>query len=194
MKDIHMVVIGTSAGGVDALMKILPALKKPSKIAVVLVIHLPSDGKNLIPSIVGPHCQFRIKEAESGENIEKETIYVAPVNYHLCLEPNKTLSISSEPMVNFSRPSIDILFESAAFAYHKHTLGILLTGANEDGANGLKLIKEQNGMAIVQDPKTAEYSIMPEAALKKIKPDQVLDLVGIKNFLEELCQRDVYEN
>ena len=186
-RPIDMVVIGTSAGGVDALMKILPAFRKPSHLAVVVVIHLPPKGHNLIPSLLAPDCDFSIKEAESGEKIEKETIYIAPPNYHLCLEPNHTLSLSSESMVNFSRPSIDVMFESAAYAYLKKTLGILLTGANNDGARGLKTISDAGGITIVQDPKDSNHPVMPQAALDLFQPSFQMNLDDIKNLLNEIC-------
>jgi two-component system chemotaxis response regulator CheB len=189
-----MVVIGTSAGGIDALMKILPAFKAPSSLSVALVIHLHPQGENLIPSLMSPDCEFKIKEAESGEPIIGKTIYVAPVNYHLCLEPNHTLSLSSEPLLNFSRPSIDMLFESAAYAYHKHVLGILLTGANDDGARGLKCIQDTGGLTLIQNPESSEFPMMPKSALAMFKPNLILNLDQIAKFITELSLKDQNEN
>lgn len=185
-----MIVIGTSAGGVDALMRLLPSLRSPSNISVAVVIHLPSHGKNLIPSLVGPECKFKVKEAEPGESIEGETIYLAPPDYHLSIEPNFTLSLSSEPLVNFSRPSIDVLFDSAAYAYQQNLMGILLTGSNNDGARGLKSIHEQGGITIVQNPDKLDYPAMPRAALELINPDYILTLDEIASLLaDHLTQR-----
>lgn len=185
-RSIEMIVIGTSAGGVDALMKLLPCFKKPSSISAAIVIHLPSKGHNLIPNLVAPECDFSVTEAFAGGPIEKETIYIAPPDYHLCLEPNKTLSLSTEALVNFSRPSIDILFDSAAYAYQKNVLGILLTGSNHDGAQGLKTIQEQGGLTIVQDPHDLEFPAMPKAALDLIKPDYIMTLEEISNLISEI--------
>lgn len=187
MKDIEMVVIGTSSGGVEALMKILPHFKKPSPLAVALVIHLPADGKNLIPSLMKADCDFNIKEASSGETITPETIYVAPPDYHLSLEPNKTLSLSSEGSYNFSRPSIDILFDSAAYSYPRRTLGILLTGSNHDGSEGLKTIHEQGGFTIVQNPKGLDFPAMPQSALNLFTPNHVMTLDEISSFISKIC-------
>lgn len=185
-RQIEMIVIGTSAGGVDALMKLLPCFKKPSMVSAAIVIHLPSKGENLIPNLVGPECDFSVKEALPGQPIEKETIYIAPPDYHLCLEPNKTLSLSNEAPVNFSRPSIDILFDSAAYAYQKNVLGILLTGSNHDGAEGLKTIKEQGGLTIVQDPQDLEFPAMPKAALDLFCPDFVMTLEEISTLISTI--------
>lgn len=186
-KDIEMVVIGTSSGGVEALMKILPHFKRPSPLAVALVIHLPSDGKNLIPSLMKADCDFNVKEAIPGETITSETIYVAPPDYHLSLEPNKTLSLSSEGTCNFSRPSIDILFDSAAYSYPKKALGILLTGSNHDGAEGLRTIHEQGGVTVVQNPAGLEFPMMPQSALKLFKPNYVMTLDEISSLISNIC-------
>lgn len=188
-RSIDMIVIGTSAGGVDALMKLLPCFKKPSNLSAAIVIHLPSKGENLIPNLVAPECDFLVKEALSGETVERETIYIATPDYHLCLEPNKTLSLSNEPLVNFSRPSIDILFDSAAYAYQKNVLGILLTGSNHDGALGLKTIQEQGGLTLVQNPQGLEFPAMPKAALDLIRPDYVMTLDEISTLISAISSK-----
>lgn len=180
------VVIGTSAGGVEALGKIIPAFLTPSTLAAFIVIHLPAEGPNLIPDLFQESTRFRLKEAEPGEPIEAETIYVAPPDYHLNVESNHTVSLSTEEPVQFSRPSIDLLFESAALAFGCKTLGILLTGANGDGSQGLKTIQERGGLTIIQDPKDADYKAMPEAGLKHLTPDAVMTLTEIITFLKEL--------
>lgn len=185
-QQIQIVVIGASAGGVDALAKILPAFQAPSNLSVMVVIHLIPEGPNLIPSLFKDRCSFKIKEAISGERICRDTIYVAPPNYHLSLEKTHYLSLSNEPPKSYSRPSIDVLFESAAHAYKSKAIGILLTGANHDGASGLELIKHMGGLTIIQDPKNAECSIMPEAGLSRIQPDLMADLSEIHTFLKDL--------
>jgi two-component system chemotaxis response regulator CheB len=177
------VVIGTSAGGIDALKTILPVFKRPSSCSVLVVIHLPPRGPNLIPTLFQDLTDFKIKEAESGEKAEPETIYIAAPNYHLSLEPNGTLSLSNEEHVHFSRPSIDILFDSAAHSMGNKVLGVLMTGANSDGASGLVKIKKFGGISVVQKPESAEYPVMPESALKLMKPDHVEDFEGIKKIL-----------
>lgn len=185
-ENAEVIVIGTSAGGVDILKNILPAIKKSQHLKVALVIHLPPEGPNLIPSLMGPSCDLTITEAEPGEPMLSDHIYVSPTDYHLLLESNYTLSLSNEELVNFSRPSIDLLFESAAYAFGKKAVGILLTGANHDGAQGLKKIKEMGGLTIIQDPSEAEYKAMPESALEIMKPDLILSTKKLADLLTEI--------
>lgn len=186
---IEYVVIGTSAGGLDVLNTVLPAFSLQGKFKVFVVIHLPPSGPNLIPDLMNERCELFVKEAEPGEEIKENTIYIAPPDYHLCLEPNHILTLSAEGPVNFSRPSIDILFESAAYAYGKKVLGLLFTGANQDGADGLKKIVEAHGMAIVQKPEDAEYDVMPRSALEILSPDYVLTAKEISAFIKNLCEK-----
>lgn len=183
--DLKLVTIGASAGGISAFHEILPAFRG-KKVAVLVVLHLPPAGPNLIPSLFQDSCEFKIKEAESGESIEPGKIYIAPPGYHLSAEPNGTLSLSNEEEVNFSRPSIDILFESVAFAYKKTSMGILLTGANHDGSRGLNLIRDCGGITVVQDPKSAEYPVMPQSAIALFRPDFVLNLAEIAGLVGRL--------
>lgn len=184
--SVELIVIGASAGGIDVLNAILPALKKSSNLKCAVVIHLPPEGPNLIPSLMEPRCTWKVSEAIPGEPLENNHIYISPNDYHLCIEPNFTISLSSEEQVNFSRPSIDLLFESAAYSGGAKTLGILLTGANDDGAIGLKKIKELGGKTIVQDPKNAQYPVMPASALKIMTPDFILSHNEIAKLLEEI--------
>jgi two-component system chemotaxis response regulator CheB len=136
-----------------------------------------------LPSLYQDICDFTIKEAEPGEPMLPETIYIAPPDYHLAAEKNGTLSLSAEAAVNFSRPSIDITLESMAQAYGTESLGILLTGANHDGALGMMSIHDHGGITVVQDPKFCEYPTMPESCLSKFKPDYVLKLDEISNSI-----------
>ena len=187
--QIEYFVIGVSAGGVDILKNILPAFQKNSRFKVFVVLHLPPAGPNLIPSLMGPLSQYEVTEAMPGEDILTDHIYIAPPDYHMCIEPNNIITLSTEEPVNFSRPSIDILFESAAYAFGKKTLGILLTGANNDGAEGLRKIQEAGGMTVVQDPADAEYSTMPQSALDIMEPDYVLDSDRIVEMIRDLSTK-----
>jgi two-component system chemotaxis response regulator CheB len=183
-RGIELVVIGTSAGGFDALKSILPSLT--GDLIALVVIHLPPTDKNLIPSLLQDVCSLEVKEAEPGEPITPGTIYIAPPDYHLSIDPNKSLALSSEEAVHYSRPSIDILFDSAAYAFAKKTLGILLTGANDDGAMGLLKIKELGGLTMVQKPNDATFPTMPQSALNLFQPHLVLPLEEIKAVLKQL--------
>jgi two-component system chemotaxis response regulator CheB len=126
-----------------------------------------------------------IKEAEDKEQIMEGHIYISPADYHMLVEYDKSLALSKDEKVNYSRPSIDVLFESAAAVYGKHLGGIILTGSNHDGAKGLSKIKENGGITIVQDPAEAEYKEMPEAAIRTGKADHIITLQGISQFLRE---------
>ena len=190
LTETEIVVIGTSAGGVDILSRILPAFKKTGYLKIAVVIHMPSSGPNLIPSLMQERCELTVKEADSGEPMLADHIYIAPPNYHLCIEPDLTSSLSSEGPLNFSRPSIDILFESAAYTNPRKVAGVLLTGANEDGAYGLSLIQKNGGVAVVQNPSDAEYPTMPNSALKLIRPDLLVTTTELINLIRHKCSGD----
>lgn len=180
---IKIVSIGASAGGVDGLKQVLSGLKRPSNISVLVVLHFPPEGPNLLPEIYKEICAFDIKEAESGEKMQPETVYIAPPDYHLSAEQDLTLSLSSEDQVNFSRPSIDVLMDSVAVSFGPAAIGILLTGANHDGAQGMLRIHKLGGRTVVQDPQEAEYPAMPNSALELFRPTMVLTLKEINQMM-----------
>lgn len=179
-------VIGASAGGIGALSAILPTLKANFPIPVCIAQHIADSSENYLVEHFAARCNVAVKEAEDKEDIHAGTIYFAPPNYHLLLEVNKTLALSSEEKVNYSRPSIDVLFETAAEAYQEKLIGLLLTGASCDGAAGLEKIHRYGGLTIVQTPESAEVDIMPRAALEKTPIDHVLPLTQIASFLAAL--------
>jgi two-component system chemotaxis response regulator CheB len=170
------VVVGASAGGVEAIGTLLAALPAQFGLAVLIVIHLPATNDNLLLSVLRPRCALPVAEGADKERIERGTVYLAPPGYHLLVEPDRTLALSIDAPVNYSRPSIDVLFESAAFAYRERLLGILLTGATADGADGLARIRAFGGQAWVQDPHTAAAPAMPAAALARAGADRVMAL------------------
>lgn len=167
-------VVGGSAGSIEPLKSLLCSTPKNFKIAIACCIHLPAGHKSLLPQIFRDICSVNVKEAESTEEIVSGTIYFAPPDYHLCVEKDLTFSLSSEEPRHFSRPSIDILFESAADAYGPRCAGLLLSGANEDGAEGLKKIKSLGGRTFIQDPDLSEHPTMPASARLKFVPDGVI--------------------
>ena len=177
------IVIGVSSGGMSALKIIFSALPANFALPIIVVQHVGprSDGKWI--DLLNAKSLLTIKEADEKETVEKGTIYFAPSNYHLLIEKDKTFSLSVEERVNFARPSIDVLFESAAEAYKTALIGVILTGANHDGAQGLKLIKEFGGLAIVQNPETAETGYMPRAAIAAVAPDFIGSLIDIAQYL-----------
>jgi len=181
--QIDAVVIGASAGGIEALNQILPRLPASLPVPVFVVVHLPREQKSLLAEIFVQRCALRVVEAEDKESIEKGTIYFAPPDYHLLINSRNELSLSVDDLVNFSRPSIDVLFESAAEVYQESLMGIVLTGANTDGATGMATIARHGGVAVVQRPDTAVSSTMIDAALASTPKSMVLDLPGIAQLM-----------
>ncbi len=180
------IVIGTSAGGMVALITLLAPLPEGFSIPIIIVQHVHPTQDDFMIENLNSKCSLTVKEANGCELIHPNHVYLAPPNYHLLIERDKTFSLSVDEKVNYSRPSINVLFESAVDAYTSGLVGIILTGANEDGAMGLKLIKENRGLAIVQDPDTAEYPFMPRAAIDMVKVDHILPLEGITDLLIEM--------
>lgn len=180
------IVIGASTGGIEAIRAILTPLHVGFAVPIVIVQHLSPHSDNYMVTHLNGTCRINVMEAEEKEKILPGSVYIAPPNYHVLLEKDETLSLTVEPKENYSRPSIDILFESAADAYGNSLIGIILTGANSDGSKGLKRIKELGGLAIVQDPKTAVASLMPKAAIEVTAVDYILSLNEISKKLIEL--------
>lgn len=183
------VVIGTSAGGVEALSALLPALQSGLRASVFIVIHLPRERPSLLVEIFAPKCAVPVREGEDKEPVQPGTVYFAPPDYHLLLDPGPVLSLSADELVNYSRPSIDVLFESAVDVYAERLLGVILTGASEDGAAGLAAVRRAGGVTVVQDPEEAQAPLMTVAALKRTAVDYVLPLVRIADLLAALSHR-----
>jgi two-component system chemotaxis response regulator CheB len=160
----ELVVVGASAGAVEALSAILPALPADYRLPVVVVVHVPADKTSIMADLFRAKCRAKVFEAEDKQPLSPGAVYFAPPDYHVLVEPNRRLSLSSEEPVHFSRPSIDVLFESAADALGPGVVGVVLTGANEDGARGLKAICDAGGLALVQSPDEAHIATMPRAA------------------------------
>ncbi|WBO23197.1 chemotaxis protein CheB [Sphingomonas abietis] len=181
------VVIGASAGALQALSQILPELPSDFPVPVLIVVHIPADRRNMLAPLFQAKCRMLVREAEDKEPAMAGTIYFAPPGYHLLAEADGTLSLSSDEEVLYSRPSVDVLFESAADAYGSNVIGIILTGANPDGAQGLRAIGEAGGSAIVEDPAGAYADTMPEEALKACPTAQVMTLGEIAAHLLKVC-------
>jgi two-component system chemotaxis response regulator CheB len=187
-RRIELVVIGGSAGGIDALLTLLPALPAGFRPPAVCILHLPPDRESRLAELFNDRVALPVREAADKEPIAPGTIYFAGPGYHLSIEPAQDgdgpcFSLSCEPPVQFARPSIDVLMESAADAYGPALAGILLTGANHDGAAGMERIKQCGGLTVVQDPGQAQASTMPEQAIRRCAPDLVLPLARIAALL-----------
>ena len=182
------VVIGVSVGGLAALRAILPRLPADFPMPIAIVQHVAEGAGTHLPELLDRHCAIAVKEADEKERLAPATAYLAPAGYHLLVEPDGTFGLSADQRVNFCCPSIDVLFETAADVFADRLVGIILTGANGDGAKGLKAVKSRGGLAVVQDPEGAEAWFMPQAALAEVEPDFVADLDGIARLLIELGQ------
>jgi two-component system chemotaxis response regulator CheB len=188
MRRIEAVVIGASAGGFEALLATLRGLPATYPMPLVAVLHLPDNHDSRLAELFGLRLELQVREARDKESLAPGTLYFAPSGYHLSIESDFSFSLSCEERVNYARPSIDVLFDSATDAYGRSLAGVLLTGANHDGAAGLAGMQVAGGMTIVQDPATAEVPTMPEAALRRMTPDLILPLPEINALLRRLGQ------
>ncbi|MFL6229067.1 MAG: chemotaxis protein CheB [Pyrinomonadaceae bacterium] len=183
----EIVVIGTSYGGLTALQTLLPALARGFPLPVVVVQHRRKDNDDGLCDFLRKRSHLPFGEPNDKEAIEPGRVYLAPRDYHLLIAEGSFALLTDSPVIH-ARPSIDVLFESAADAYRERVVGVILTGANRDGGHGLARIKALGGLAVVQDPQTAESPAMPTAALAATEVDQVLPLSDIAPFLNELTQ------
>ncbi|WP_182422146.1 chemotaxis protein CheB [Aureimonas sp. ME7] len=183
------VVIGASAGALEALSSILPKLPKGFGLPIMVVVHVPPGKRSILAELFQAKCRVPVREVDDKEPIVSGTVYFAPPDYHLLVENETSLSLSSDEAVLFSRPSIDVLFESAADAYGAGLVGIVLTGANHDGAKGLRAILDARGTALVQDPATALAAAMPEGALRMSPGARIASLDEIAAYLVEVGRR-----
>ena len=182
------IVIGVSAGGMNAMKILFSLLPEDFRIPIVIVQHISPRSDNQWIKFLNNQSNLNIKEADEKEKIEPGNVYIAPSNYHLLVEKNKTFSLTIDERVNFARPAIDVLFESAAEAYKNKLIGVILTGSNNDGTKGIKRIKDCGGLAIIQDPETAESAYMPASAIAAVQADYILPLDGIINLLIEISE------
>jgi two-component system chemotaxis response regulator CheB len=179
-------VIGGSSGAIDALVTLVPALPPTLRASVLVVLHMSRDPRSRLLEIFRPHCALPLQEAQDQDTIEPGTVYFSPPDYHLLVDQGPRAALSVDAPVNFSRPSIDVLFESAADLYGDRLVGILLSGANEDGARGMQAIHAAGGLVIVQDPASAAVSTMPRAALARVVAHHVLAPAGMGMLITDL--------
>jgi two-component system chemotaxis response regulator CheB len=183
------VAIGASAGGIDALLSLLQGLQPPVAATIVVVVHLPEQQESRLVQVFASRALVPVEEAAPRAAVEPGTLYFAPPGYHLLVEKDRTFSLSCDAPVLFSRPSIDVLFETCAEAYGDRLLAMVLSGANEDGARGLARVKALGGLTAAQDPATALHSPMPQAAIRLATPDFVLPVAGLRSLLHTVVRR-----
>jgi two-component system, chemotaxis family, protein-glutamate methylesterase/glutaminase len=187
VRDHELIVVGASWGGLQAVGRLLETLPAELDVPIAIAQHRGADSaRPRLASLLQASGVRPVRDVTDKDLIEPRIVYLAPPDYHLLVERGR-FALSTDERVNYARPSVDVLFESAADAYGPAAIGIVLTGANEDGAAGLAAIKQAGGVAIVQDPRTAERARMPEAALAATNADVVLPLDEIGPFLRGLC-------
>ena len=183
----ELVVVGASLGGLRAMTDLLDSLPKEAQVPMVLAQHrAPDSERDSLETLLRRHTHLVVHEAGDKDRIEPGHLYLAPPNYHLLVERDG-FALSTDERVQYARPSVDVLFESAADVYGERTIGIVLTGANADGAAGLRAIKDVGGVGIVQDPATAAARQMPDAAIRATGADVVLPVPEMGKFLYGLC-------
>lgn len=184
--DFKAIVIGGSAGSLEVLFKLLPKLRADLKVTVIIVLHRRNCGDSSLSDLLSTKSSLPTQEVEDKDSILPGNIYLAPSDYHLLIEKNFTFSLDYSEKINFSRPSLDVTFESAADVYGSSLIGIILSGANEDGTNGLLTIKNRGGVIIAQEPKTAQMPLMPQFAINHTPIDFVFSVDEMADFINKL--------
>lgn len=190
IRPVKAVVIGTSAGGPAALQVLLARLDPKLAAAVVVLSHVGPNGPDLLADILAPTCPLPTRIAQERTAVEPGVVHIAPSGYHLLIERDHTFSLSVDPKVHFSRPAIDVLFVSAAAAYGPALAGVVLTGASRDGATGLADIREAGGYAMVQDPREAAFTTMPQSAIEIAGAELCAPLIVIAEHINRLACHD----
>ena len=185
MSEVALIVVGASWGGLAALSHLVAALPRDFSVPIAVVQHRSKHADNLLAGLLQDVTPLQVIDVEDKEPLRPQCVYIAPANYHMMVDGGH-LSLTTDPMVRFSRPSIDVTFISAGDSYPGRTLGVVLTGANDDGARGLRHIVNRGGRAIVQDPKTAESKAMPTAAIEAVPEAEVIPLELIAPRLVEI--------
>ena len=182
----EVLIIGGSAGSLEVLLKIFPGIRADLAFALVLVLHRKNSSDSMLSDLLGSRTTLPVKETEDKQPMAPGHVYIAPADYHLLFENDRTLSLDYSEKINFSRPSLDVTFESGAEVFGPAVVCLLLSGANADGVAGLKLVKEKGGLVAVQDPSTALTPFMPGQAILQVDVDQVLKPEAIAGFINSL--------
>ena len=186
MTHCEALVIGGSAGSLDVLLKVLPDIDPVLPFPIIIVLHRKSGQESLLTDLLSTKTKLRVKEVEEKEKLVGTTLYIAPPDYHLLIENDKTFSLDASEKINFSRPSIDVSFESASQVFKENLVCLLLSGANSDGTKGLQKVNEKGGSVIIQDPSSAIVPFMPEYAIENVANDAILDPKEMANYINQL--------
>ena len=191
IKKYKAIVIGTSAGGLETVQRVINGLSSSFMLPIILVQHtIPENDFLYYIDHLKKFCSLNIKVADEKEAILPSNLYIAPANYHLLIEQNFTFSLNIDKKVKFCRPSIDILFETAAYAYKEKLLAVILSGANSDGTDGMKIIKKCHGYTIAQKPDEAYSKVMPQSAIKENVADEILSAEEINKYFKSLIKTE----
>ena len=185
-----IVVIGGSAGSLDVLLKVLPLLKTGIDFAIIIVVHRKQGMDSLLTDLLAHKTSLKVKEADEKEKILDGTIYIAPTDYHLLIENDYTFSLDYSEKVNYSRPAIDVTFQSAAQVYEEGATCLLLSGSNADGVNGLIEVRNYNGTSLVQDPSSAQVTYMPEQAILRANVSAVLKIEEMADYINSISSNN----
>lgn len=185
----NALIIGGSAGSLDVLLEIFPALSSEIDFPIVLVIHRKANNESLLTDLLQARTSLKVNEAEEKKALVAGNIYIAPADYHLLIEEDKTISLDYSEKVNYSRPSIDVTYQSAAEVYKENLVCILLSGSNADGVNGLKIVNNYGGRVVIQNPSTAIMPYMPQQAINNVHTDQVLHGNEMAEYINNLIKR-----
>lgn len=179
-------IIGGSAGSLDVLLKVLPKVDVNIPFPIIIVVHRKHGADSLLPVLLSTRTKLVVKEIDEKEKIVAGTVYIAPSDYHLLIEQDETFSLDYSEKINYSRPAIDATFQTAAEVYKTKLACLLLSGSNSDGVNGLKSVKAWGGMALIQDPDSAQVAYMPMQAKLNVKIDRILPIEAIADFINLL--------
>lgn len=182
-KQYKLLVIGGSAGSLKVLMEFLPGIRTDTSLAFIIVLHRKTTTDNLLADLIASKTHLAVKEADEKEPIMPGTIYIAPPDYHLLIEKDHTISLDMSEKVNYSRPSIDVTFESAAYVYGDALICLLLSGANADGAMGMKTARQLGALTAIQSPESAEVATMPSTARDFLAAKKILAPADIASFI-----------
>lgn len=181
-----LLVIGGSAGGLDVILHVLPRLKTTITFPIIIVLHRRNGFDMTLGELLSYKTRLPVKEVDEKDTLQPATIYIAPPDYHLLIEKDHTLTLDDSEKINYSRPSIDVTFQSAADVFGPELVCILLSGANADGVDGLREVKEKGGVIVVQNPDTAEVSYMPQQAISHLSVDRILRIEEMSSFINDL--------
>lgn len=185
----ELLVIGGSSGSIEVLLKLLPSLKVPLSLAIILVLHRKNSAESTMVELFAGRTNIPVKEVEDKDTVEPGNIYIAPADYHLLIERDRAFSLDSSEKINFSRPSLDVTFESAAEVFGPSMVGVILSGANADGTCGLQAVKRAGGLIIAQKPETAQVAYMPEQAILHNTIDFIFDVSELATFINSSLNR-----